>query len=48
MQQNVQTVRLDQLINIATWVNTSFIAEIRQSPIAKYTPAEFFELAPKI
>jgi hypothetical protein len=48
MQKNMQTVRLDLLINIATWVNTSFIIKIRRSPIVKSTPKEFFELAPKI
>jgi hypothetical protein len=47
IQKNVKTVRLDQLFNIATWVNTCFIAKIKQSPIAKYTPKEF-ELAPNI
>jgi hypothetical protein len=35
IQKNVQTVRLDKLINIATWVNISFIAKIGQSPVSK-------------
>ena len=35
MQKNMKTVRLDQLINIATWVNTSFIIKIRRSPVPK-------------
>jgi hypothetical protein len=47
MQKNMKTVRLDQLINITTWVNTSFIAKIKQSPIAKCTPT-VVELAPNI
>ena len=48
IKQNVQNVRLDELNNIATWVNTSFIAKSRQSPIAKWTPSKNFELAPYI
>jgi hypothetical protein len=32
----VQTARLDELKNIATWTNTSFIAKIKQIPIAKW------------
>ena len=48
MHKNVQTVRLGQLINIATWVNISFTAKVGRSPIVKSAPTEFFELAPKI
>jgi hypothetical protein len=35
IKQNVQNVRLDELNNIAIWLNTDFIVKIRQSPIVK-------------
>jgi hypothetical protein len=37
IQQNVQTVRLDELNNIAIWINVSSLLKVRQSPIAKWT-----------
>jgi hypothetical protein len=33
-------VRLDELNNIAIWLNTDFIVKIRQSPIVKWTRSE--------
>jgi hypothetical protein len=44
----VQTVRLDELNNIAIWINTVSLLKTRQSPIEKSTPRNFFELAPNI
>ncbi len=44
IQQNVQTVRLDQPINIVIWNNTGFTCKSRQSPFVKWTPTKF-ELA---
>jgi hypothetical protein len=47
IQKNVQTVRHDELNNIATWISTAFIAKNETKSCCKLTLAKF-ELAPNI